>query len=110
MGGTPASDNSLFHPDLPSALSSLSVELCLLSVFRSPYRARPAGATLLPVTQDSNTSVHTPSIAFLHLPPNSARFRYAAEGALDLYVRAAVQRCGQRPPKGSGTNMTVEAT
>ena len=24
--------------------------------------------------------------------------------------RAAVQRRGQRPPKGSGTNMTVEAT
>ena len=27
-----------------------------------------------------------------------------------LYLRAAVRRRGQRPPKGSGTNMTVEAT
>ena len=27
-----------------------------------------------------------------------------------LYLRAAVHRRGQRPPKGSGTNMTVEAT
>ena len=27
-----------------------------------------------------------------------------------VYLRAAVQRRGQRPPKGSGTNMTVEAT
>ena len=27
-----------------------------------------------------------------------------------LYLRAAVQRRGQHPPKGSGTNMTVEAT
>jgi len=27
-----------------------------------------------------------------------------------LYLRAAVQRRGQRPPKGSGTNTTVEAT
>ena len=27
-----------------------------------------------------------------------------------LYLRAAVQRRGQRPPKGSGTNKTVEAT
>ena len=26
--------------------------------------------------------VHTPSIAFRHLPPNSARFSYATEGAL----------------------------
>ena len=25
---------------------------------------------------------HTPSIAFRHLPPNSARFGYATEGAL----------------------------
>ena len=25
---------------------------------------------------------HTPSIAFRHLPPNSARFRYATEGVL----------------------------
>ena len=33
---------------------------------------------------------HTPSIAFRHLPPNSARFSYATEEALDLYLRAAV--------------------
>ena len=31
---------------------------------------------------------HTPSTAFRHLPPNSARFSYATEGA--LYLRAAV--------------------
>ena len=29
-----------------------------------------------------HTQRHTPSIAFRHLPPNSARFRYATEGAL----------------------------
>ena len=44
---------------------------------------------------------HTPNTTFRHLPPNSARF---------IYLRAAVHRRGQRPPKGSGTNMTVEAT
>ena len=27
-------------------------------------------------------AVHTPSTAFRHLPPNSARFSYATEGAL----------------------------
>ena len=53
---------------------------------------------------------HTPSTAFRHLPSNSARFSYATEGVLSVYLRAAVQRRGQRPPKGSGTNMTVEAT
>jgi len=41
---------------------------------------------------------HTPSIAFGHLPPNSARFSYATKGA--LYLHAAVQQHGQCPPKG----------
>ena len=54
-------------------------------------------------------STHTPSTAFRHLPPNSARFGYATEWGT-LYLRAAVQRRDQRPPKGSGTDMTVEAT
>ena len=30
----------------------------------------------------SQVWTHTPSIAFRHLPPNSARFSYATEGAL----------------------------
>ena len=30
----------------------------------------------------TQAQVHTPSIAFWHLPPNSARFSYATEGAL----------------------------
>ena len=65
---------------------------------------------------------HTPSIAFRHLPPKhrfpapsskaslsgtffqTARCGYATEGA--LYLRAAVYRRGQHPPKGSGTNTT----
>ena len=32
--------------------------------------------------EGSALSLHTPSTAFRHLPPNSARFRYATEGAL----------------------------
>ena len=31
---------------------------------------------------EGNTALRTPSIAFRHLPPNSARFSYATEGAL----------------------------
>ena len=42
---------------------------------------------------------HTPSIAFRHLPPNSARFGCAIEGALSA-----------RSPKGLRTDKTVEAT
>ena len=52
---------------------------------------------------------HTPSTAFRHLPPNSARFSYATEGAFSVYLGAAVHRGGQRPPKGSGTNMTANS-
>ena len=51
-------------------------------------------------------STHTPSIAFRHLPPNSARFGYATEGALFISV--------QCPPARSAPSesfyMTVEAT
>ena len=61
-------------------------------------------------TQLTQKWAHTPSIAFRHVSPNSARFSYSAERACTLYLRAAVQRRGQRPPKGLGTNMTVEAT
>ena len=54
---------------------------------------------------------HTPSIAFRHLPPTSARFSYATEGALFISAQLHVwHRRGQRPQKGLGTDKTVEAT
>jgi len=54
---------------------------------------------------------HIPSIAFRHLPQTLPDLVTPLKGhSLFLYLRAAVQRRGQRPPKGSGTNMTVEAT
>ena len=52
---------------------------------------------------------HTPSTAFRHLPPNSARIGNATEGAL-FHLRAAVHRRCQRRSKGLGINKTVEAT
>ena len=52
---------------------------------------------------------HTLSIAFRHHPPNSARTGYHHwRGTLCL--RAAVHRRCPRPPKGLGTDKTVEAT
>ena len=53
---------------------------------------------VLPVTCLS--SGHTPSIAFRHLPPNSARIVYAP------CLRAAVNRRCRRLPKGLDTNQT----
>ena len=53
---------------------------------------------------------HTPSIAFRHLPPNSAGFSYATEGALFISAQLNFHQCGQHPPKGFGTDKTVEAT
>ena len=60
--------------------------------------------------QERQMESHTPSIAFRHLPPNSATGGYATEGALSLYLPVAVHRRGQRPPKCSGTDNAVEAT
>ena len=64
-----------------------------------------ADFTQLIDTCQSELHSHIRSIAFRHIPPNSARFSYAT-----LYLRAAVHRRGQRPPKGLGTVKTVEAT
>ena len=80
--------------------------LCLLS--DSPLISASAVSPCSELRRPPRTEglTHTPSTSFQHLPPNSARFSYATEGALDLYLRAAVHRRGQRPPKGSGTNQT----
>ena len=54
--------------------------------------------------------VHTPSIAFRHLPPNSARFGYATEGALSISAQLSTRSA---PSERFGTDMsfmTVEAT
>ena len=37
---------------------------------------------------------HTPSIAFRHLPPNSARFSYATEGALFISAQLSTDAVG----------------
>ena len=39
--------------------------------------------------------------------PNSAKIGYVTEWAHSVYLRAAVLRRGQRPPKGLGTDITV---
>ena len=63
-------------PDLVTPLKghSLSPRSC------PPTRSAPSERT----TVEAN---HTPSIAFRHLPPNSARFSYATEGALFIYAQ-----------------------
>ena len=53
---------------------------------------------------------YTPSIAFWHLPPSSARIGYATERALFISAQLHVHRRGQHAPKGSVTDKTVEAT
>jgi len=48
---------------------------------------------------------HTPSVTVWHLPPNSARFGYANDGALFISVQLSTD--SQCPRKGLGTNKTV---
>ena len=44
--------------------------------------------------QKSHRWAHTPSIAFRHLPPNSARFSYATEGALFISAQLSSDAVG----------------
>ena len=48
--------------------------------FKRPLQNPVTSATQLEMLGHALT--HTPSTAFRHLPPNSARFSYATEGAL----------------------------
>ena len=48
---------------------------------------------------------HSPSIAFRHLPPNSARFGYVTEGALFISAQlSTADGIRQRPPEGLATH------
>ena len=91
----------LGHVGLWRCLDPLSLHMCL----SCPRHSRRSGCQ-----PSQRHLIHTSSIAFRHLPPNSARFSYATEGALFFSAQLSMQRRGQRPPKGSGTNTTVEAT
>ena len=50
----------------------------------------------------------TPSIAFRHLTPNSARFGYATEGA--LFISTQLSTDAVSALRDLGTDKTVEAT
>ena len=60
----------------------------LMASVRPSTKDRQAPRSLLALTAEARVvktgqrNGHTPSITFRHLPPNSARFGYATEGAL----------------------------
>ena len=56
--------------------NNYNTTLCMRSKTHSKTSTKTIGANF------RLGRVHTPSIAFLHLPPDSARFSYATEGAL----------------------------
>ena len=60
----------------------------------------------------AHTVGHTPSTAFRHLPPNSARFSYATEGALFLSAQLSSDAASalRKFPVASTVILTVEAT
>ena len=92
-------------------------KLCLNSLrhWRGTLRASLSG-TFLQTLPELVTPLegHTPSLAFRHFPPNSARTGYATEGAHSEHCFPALSsklcqnwlRC-QHPPKGLGTNNTL---
>ena len=92
------------HRTLPVPISS-SPEARTFSLSAKWWRARPqarvggwvrgcvgGGGRRGCQSQERRTGhgmLHTPSTAFRHLPPNSARFGYASEGALSVYLRGS---------------------
>ena len=54
-------------------------------------------------------AAHTPSIAFRHLPPNSARFSYATEGALFISAQLSTDAVSALQKVWVLTDKTVEA-
>ena len=55
------------------ALKEMKIKLMIKAAnYQTEHGILPSGLQM----------IHTPSIAFRHLPPNSARFGYATEGAL----------------------------
>ena len=146
------SEESVCRPEMNSAVEKLSIIIIIIKPVA--VMADSSQTTTGEGVRSFLNWCHTPSTAFRHLPPNSARFGYTTEGALfisaqlstdavsalqkvwvlitlrvslsgtflqtlpDLvtplkghsFLRAAVHRRGQRPPKGFGTDKTVEAT
>ena len=77
-------------------------------VMRSVNRAKPLDqrCDAIESVDERHDASHASSIAFRHLPSNSASIGYATEGRGTLYLRVTVHRRCQRPPKGLGTNHT----
>ena len=61
------------------------------------------------VLLSTHSHTHTPTIAFRHLPPNSARFSYATEGALFISAQLSTDAVSTLR-KVQVLIMTVEAT
>ena len=116
-GSGPAYLSELLHVYTPSRTLRSSSDARMLEIqqykrkthgFRSFSCFGPHIWNSLP--QDlRHCSTHTPSTAFRHLPSNFARFSYATEGALFISAQLSTDAVSA-PPKGFGTNMTVEET
>ena len=68
-------------------------------------KARPrippkkTGETVDRRQNNGNVKAHTPSIAFRHLRPNSARFSYATEGALFISAQLSTDSVSALPER-----------
>ena len=70
-----------FRQSGDSFRAQCSYRLLFVALFKKPPTQSPPIALLTDVLSSVHTGLgepHTPSIAFRHLPPNSARFSYAA--------------------------------
>ena len=90
------------HP-FPAPSSKLTLRASLSGTFLQTHTPRASlSGTFLPT--------HTPSIAFRHLPPNSARFSYATEGALFISAQLSTDAVSALRRVWVLISVTVEPT
>ena len=74
------SEESVCRPEMNSAVEKLSIIIIIIKPVA--VMADSSQTTTGEGVRSFLNWCHTPSTAFRHLPPNSARFGYATEGAL----------------------------
>ena len=99
----------ILHGLLPRTLLNVLLFWCCKSLL-SQRQLSVLSQRQLSVLSQRQLSVHTPSAAFRHLPPNSARFGYATEGALFISAQLSTDAVSALRKVWVLIYMTVEAT
>ena len=97
FGDTRSSSSLSLPTTLRASLSGTSLQTLpeLVTPLKGSWSLSPRSCPPTRSTPSVGTN-HTPSIAFRHLPPNSARFSYATEGALFISAQLSSDASSER--------------